>query len=104
MMNNRIQAPQPINPFANISAYDLLHLPGIRCPITGSVMRDPKVLVANGVSYERSAITAHLRANGTNPETGELLDSSQRRLLPNRALKELIDAIWTCIGTNSTTA
>ncbi len=75
-------------------AYDLLHLPGIRCLITGSVMRDPKLLVANGVSYERSAITAHLRDNGTNPETGELLDSSQRRLLPNPALKQLIDNIW----------
>ncbi len=98
MMNNRIQAQQPFDPFANISEYDLLHLPGIRCPITGEVMRDPKLLVANGVSYEGTAITAHLRDNGTNPETGDLLDSSQRRILPNPALKELIDAIWTSIG------
>jgi hypothetical protein len=94
----------PSNPFANISEHDLLHIPGIRCPITGEVMQDPKLLVANGVSYEGTAITAHLRANGTNPETGEPLNSSQRRLLPNPALKELITAIRARIGAYSTTA
>jgi hypothetical protein len=94
--------PNHPNPFANISANDLLNLPGIRCPITGEVMQDPKILVANGVSYEGTAISAHLRANGTNPETGEMLNASQQRVLPNPALKELINVIRARVATYST--
>jgi hypothetical protein len=92
--------PNPPNPFASISVEALINIQGIRCPITGEVMNDPKLLVANGVSYEGTAIIAHLEANGTNPQTGELLNASQMRLLPNPFLKELIKTIMERITAN----
>jgi hypothetical protein len=41
--------------------------PGLTCPITGELMTDPAILVGTGMSYERSAIVAHLARHGTDP-------------------------------------
>ena len=75
---------------------NLLNIPGTRCPLTGDLMRDPAVLCASGLSYERAAISAHLLAHGTDPETGVVIDN--HRLLPNPALKGLIDGIMASVG------
>ena len=41
------------------------------CPITHTVMRDPVVLAASGLSYERAAITHWLSWENTDPLTSE---------------------------------
>jgi hypothetical protein len=74
-------------------AHQLLNIPGIRCPISGLFMSDPAILAGTGLSYERASIVAHLAARGTDPESGDPLDAAQQRLLPNPALKALIDAV-----------
>ena len=60
------------------------------CPITRCTMVDP-VVCADGFSYERDAIAAHLAAAGadaSSPLTRERLTS--RDLVPNQSLKTLI--------------
>ena len=71
----------------------LLNFPGTTCPIGGGIMNDPAVLVGSGVSYERATIVAHLNTHGTDPATGLPLNAEQQRLLPNPALKGVIDVI-----------
>ena len=63
-------------------------LPPITCPLSGEIMRDPVILCANGLSYERTEIERWIEENGTNPETGEPL--TDRRIVPNPALNHLI--------------
>lgn len=63
------------------------------CPLTQKVMEDPVVLAVDGASYERSAITEWLAANGTSPVTGQRLTGGDAALVPNRALKSLMEAI-----------
>eukprot|EP01105_Mastigella_eilhardi_P008978 TRINITY_DN2145_c0_g3_i1.p1 TRINITY_DN2145_c0_g3~~TRINITY_DN2145_c0_g3_i1.p1 ORF type:complete len:819 (-),score=149.10 TRINITY_DN2145_c0_g3_i1:60-2471(-) len=60
------------------------------CAITGELMTDP-VIDTEGHTYERSAIETWLaRGNSTSPMTRSPLSAAD--LVPNRALKEAIDA------------
>ncbi len=76
----------------------LLNVPGTHCPIGGGIMNNPAILAGTGVSYERTAIVAHLRAHGTDPVSGRPLSAREQRLLPNPALKGLIDAIMATVA------
>ena len=76
----------------------LLTFPGITCPIGGGIMNDPAVLACTGVSYERAAIVAHLNAHGTDPATGHPLSAEEQYLLPNPALKGVIDLIMDSVA------
>ena len=58
------------------------------CPITLSIMRDP-VLMADGQTYERSAIEKALHASPLSPLTKQPL--SMKDATPNYALKSLIE-------------
>ena len=75
----------------------LLAFPGTVCPIGGNTMNDPVVLAGTGLSYERAAIVAHFENHLTDPATGNPLDAAQRRLLPNPALKGVIDLIMASV-------
>ena len=68
------------------------------CPITQEVMQDPVIAVADGNTYERAAIVEWLKKSQTSPITRQPLASSQ--LVPNRALKDAIDA-YRATGNNS---
>ena len=58
------------------------------CPITHEVMQDP-VILSDGTSYERHAITQWFEAgNNTSPMTRLPVNQT---LIPNRALKNLIE-------------
>lgn len=57
------------------------------CPITLLPMVDP-VKLADGHSFERTAITAWLARSDINPSTGEVLE--HKRLTPNLALVRAI--------------
>merc|ERR1711998_282914 len=59
------------------------------CSITREVMKDP-VMDLQGNSYERAAILDWLSRNGSSPITRSPLRPSD--LVPNRALKDAIDA------------
>lgn len=63
------------------------------CSDSQKVMEDPVVLAADGASYERSAISAWLASNDTSPVTGQRLDSGDAALVPDRALKSLMEAM-----------
>jgi hypothetical protein len=86
------------NPFNVVPDHHLLNFPGLSCPISGRLMTDPAILAGTGMSYERSAIVAHLARYGTDPDSGDVLNASARRLLPNPALKGLIDLVMEQIG------
>jgi len=58
------------------------------CPITTEIMEDP-VILADGRSYERSAIVRWLTTSKRSPMTGETLEHST--VLPNINLKALIE-------------
>jgi len=60
-----------------------------RCPITLEVMKDP-VVDPQGHSYERAAIEEWLKERGTSPMTRKPMSADQ--LIPNRALKDSIEA------------
>jgi hypothetical protein len=64
-----------------------------RCPILNRVMTDPVILVASGLSYERTAISQHLLDVGTDPASGEQLTTEQMRLIANPAMKGMIVAV-----------
>lgn len=49
------------------------------------------MLIADGGSYEHAAIKQWLAANDTSPVTGRRLHS--RSIVPNRALRSLIEAL-----------
>ena len=54
------------------------------CPITLEVMDDP-VICADGITYERSAITKWLEKHSTSPKTN--LQLTNKTLIPNLSLK-----------------
>ena len=58
------------------------------CPITQELMEDP-VIAADGISYERRAITQWLQKSKLSPLTGEMLKHTA--LTPNYGLKAAID-------------
>lgn len=65
------------------------NVPEFECPITREQMVDP-VIASDGFTYERDAISRWLSSRGTSPQTNAPLAS--RNLVPNRALKALIQA------------
>ena len=65
------------------------------CCITHEIMRDP-VVDKEGNSYEKSAITKWLETNSTLPVTRNTLTLID--LVPNRALKNVIEQFLTGIG------
>lgn len=65
------------------------HIPAeFLCPITTDVMQDP-VILADGRSYERSAIEQWLASSKRSPMTGAALEHNH--VLPNVNLKALIE-------------
>lgn len=58
------------------------------CPITLQLFCDP-VLVQDGHTYERQAITEWIKTKGTSPVTGQKL--SLEHLYPNYAIKKAVD-------------
>jgi hypothetical protein len=60
------------------------------CPITLDIMKDPVITFPDGITYERSAIERVIRSGGPCPTTRHALRLDQ--LIPNRALKNCIDA------------
>eukprot|EP01084_Bolivina_argentea_P087242 157589_1 len=59
------------------------------CPITWEIMDNP-VICNDGNTYERIAITDWLNKHDTSPKTNMPLDDN--KLIPNRALKYMIEA------------
>lgn len=74
---------------------DLLSNESFCCPITNEVMRDP-VIDPEGNTYERSAIEGWLKQHASSPITRNPLTISQ--LIPNRVLKDAIEAELTSRG------
>lgn len=60
------------------------------CPITQDLLEDPVLLVGDGRTYSRAAISRWLRAQSTSPCTGEQLAPSGRALVTNWTLKGLL--------------
>jgi hypothetical protein len=61
------------------------------CPISWDVMRDPVVVSGSGNTYDRKSIERHFQTKHTDPITnGELRRTSERRLVPNNALKSQV--------------
>ena len=58
------------------------------CPIRKELMRDP-VIIEDGFSYEREAITKWLEEHNTSPVTGKILEN--HRMDSNIGLKKSID-------------
>jgi ankyrin repeat protein len=61
------------------------------CPITSECMRDPVIMVATGMTYEREAIAEWLCEHDIDPSTGIKLGEN-KQLTPNVALRKMIDA------------
>ena len=62
--------------------------PDFECPILFEIMVDP-VIMADGFSYERSAIEDWLRTHNTSPKTNEVL--LHKNLIPNLTLRAAIN-------------
>lgn len=60
------------------------------CPITLEVMSDPVLCAKSGYTYERSAIESAIASNAVDPMTRARITRAD--LVPNRALKDQIDA------------
>lgn len=60
------------------------------CPITGEIMKDP-VIIADGYSYEKTAIIAWLAESDKSPITHQLLPNKE--LIQNIALKKIIETL-----------
>jgi hypothetical protein len=60
------------------------------CPITHEVLRDP-VVAADGITYERRAITEWLATHDTSPMTNITL--ANRELHPNNLVRTLIEEL-----------
>ena len=65
-------------------------VPELVCPITRQLFKDPVLLVEDGHTYERSAVTAWLERNDTSPMTGAPL--ARKTLAPNFAVRQMADA------------
>jgi hypothetical protein len=60
------------------------------CPITAELFQDPVLLVEDGYTYERSAVTAWLENNDTSPMSGAALTT--KTLAPNIRARQQADA------------
>ena len=58
------------------------------CPITFQLMREPVIMPASGVTYEKNAIEEWISKKGTDPHGNKL--GKNERLITNRAVKGLI--------------
>jgi hypothetical protein len=68
------------------------------CPITSECMRDPVIVTATGMTYEREAIAEWFSEHNTDPSTGVELGKN-KQLVPNVIARKMIDA-WSrgCLG------
>ena len=68
------------------------------CPITSECMRDPVIVTATGMTYEREAIAKWLSEHDIDPSTGVELGGN-KLLAPNVSIRKMIDA-WShgCLG------
>jgi U-box domain len=65
-----------------------------RCSLSGKIMRDPVLFGSGGHSFERAALEEWLAANpGVDPLRMELLQSEENSVLPNHALRNLIQQL-----------
>ena len=63
----------------------------LKCPITGTMFRDPVVVVDSGHTYERSAILSHFRRNGAkDPLTLRALSTTE--VTTNWAVRQFVRA------------
>jgi hypothetical protein len=62
----------------------------ITCPITRDIMTDP-VIAPDGMTYERESITSWLEQHATSPITRQRMNCAA--LIPNRAIKNIIDKL-----------
>ena len=62
------------------------------CPITHDVPRDPHILVGDGHTYEKDNIARWLQSHDTSPMSGLKLTHAQQHLVPNYAVREMIQA------------
>src|SRR6056300_1720533 len=60
------------------------------CPITAELFQDPVLLVEDGYTYERSAVTAWLEKHDTSPMSGAAL--ATKTLAPNIRDRQQADA------------
>jgi Leucine-rich repeat (LRR) protein len=65
-------------------------VPELVCPITQQLFEDPVLLVEDGYTYERSAVTAWLEQNDTSPMSGAPL--ATKMLAPNMLVRQQADA------------
>ena len=61
------------------------------CPITSECMRDPVMVTATGMTYEREAIVKWLSEHDIDPSTGVELGGN-KLLAPNVSIRKMIDA------------
>ena len=61
-----------------------------RCCITFEIMQDPVILGTTGHTFEKNEIQTWLATHNTNPLTGAVLADSDRKLIPNMALRDAI--------------
>jgi Leucine-rich repeat (LRR) protein len=66
-------------------------VPELVCPITQQLFEDPVLLVEDGYTYERSAVTAWLEQNDTSPMSGAPL--ATKMLAPNMLVRQQADAV-----------
>ena len=64
---------------------------GLCCPITKDLMSDPVVLISDGYTYERAAITKWLERNDTSPITKAPLQ--HKDMVPNLTMRSAIQLL-----------
>ena len=64
---------------------------GLCCPITKDLMSDPVVLISDGYTYERAAITKWLEQNETSPTTKAPLQ--HKDMVPNLTMRSAIQLL-----------
>ena len=64
---------------------------GLCCPLTKDLMRDPVVLISDGYTYERAAITKWLERNDTSPITKAVLQNKD--MVPNLTMRSAIQLL-----------
>ena len=71
------------------------------CPITSECMRDPVIVAATGMTYEREAIVEWLSKHDIDPSTGVELGKNHQ-LVPNVLLRKMIE-VWSrsCMSISS---
>lgn len=64
---------------------------GLCCPLTKDLMSDPVVLISDGYTYERAAITKWLERNDTSPLTKAALQNKD--MVPNLTMRSAIQLL-----------